>query len=72
MPGLVIKVRRDGTQLMAQVGEQPTVELVPATETEYYIVEGPVKVVFEKDAAGKVTAFKGWQNGQEFRGKKVE
>jgi hypothetical protein len=72
MFGPVIKVRRDGTQLMAQVGEQPPVELVPATETEFYIVEGPVKVVFEKDATGKVTAFKGWQNGQEFTGKKVE
>ena len=72
MFGPVIKVRRDGSRLMAQVADQPSVELVPATETEYFIVEGPVKVVFEKDAAGKVTAFKGWQNGQEFTGKKVE
>jgi hypothetical protein len=71
-PGLVVKVRRAGNQLISQVGEQTPAELLPATDTEFYVVEGPVKIVFEKDAGGKVVSFKGWQNGQEFTGKKIQ
>jgi hypothetical protein len=71
-PGLVVKVRRAGNQLIGQAGEQTPAELVPATDTEFYVVEGPVKLVFEKDAAGKVVALKGWQDGQEFTAKKIQ
>jgi hypothetical protein len=45
---------------------------VPASDVEYYALEGPVRLVFEKDAAGKVVSFKGWQNGQQFGAKKVD
>jgi hypothetical protein len=71
-PGMVIKVQRQGSRLIALVGEQPALELVPVSDVEFFVVEGPVKLVFEKDAAGKAVAFKGWQNGQEFTAKKVE
>jgi len=71
-PGFTIKVRVAGQRLEAQPGEQPVVELVPASDVEYYALEGPVRLVFEKDAAGKVISFKGWQNGQEFAAKKID
>jgi hypothetical protein len=70
--GLVVKVRRVGNQLIGRAGEQTPAEFVPATDTEFYVVEGPVKLVFEKDAAGKVVALKGWQNGEEFTAKKIQ
>jgi hypothetical protein len=71
-PGFAVKVRVAGKRLMAQAAEQPEVELVPASDVEFYALEGPVKLVFEKDAAGRVASFKGWQNGQQFAAKKIE
>ena len=71
-PSIVIQVRRAGNQLTVQVADQTPAELVSATDTEFYVVEGPVKLVFEKDADGKVVALKGWQNGQTFRAKKTQ
>ena len=54
-PGFVLKVSRDGPRLMAQPGDQQPVELVPVSDTEFLVLEGPVKVVFEKDPSGAVT-----------------
>ena len=71
-PGFAVKVRVAGKRLEAQAGEQPEVELVPTSDTEFFILEGPVKLVFEKDAAGKVISFKAWQNGQEFGAKRID
>jgi hypothetical protein len=48
------------------------VGLLPASDVEFYVLEAPVKIVFEKDSAGKVVSFKGWQNGQPFTAKKIE
>ena len=71
-PGFAVKVRVAGLRLEAQPGEQPAVELVPISDTEFFVLEGPLKLLFEKDAAGKVVSFKGWQNGQEFVAKKID
>ncbi len=71
-PGAVAKIWVDGRKLMVQPGPQNPVELVPVTDTEFVILEGPVKVVFEKDAAGKVLLLRAWQNGQVFDSKKIE
>ena len=71
-PGMAVKVRVAGKRLVAQAGEQPEVELLPASDVEFYVLEGPVKIVFERDAAGKTVSFKVWQNGQQFTAKKTE
>ena len=71
-PGFTVKVRVAGRRLVAQAGEQPEVEPVPASDIEFYVLEGPVRIVFEKDAAGKVVSFKAWQNGQQFAAKKID
>ena len=71
-PGMAVKIRVAGGRLLAQAGEQPEVGLLPASDVEFYVLESPVKIVFEKDAAGKTIAFKGWQNGQPFTAKKIE
>jgi hypothetical protein len=71
-PNTVIDVERKESRLMAQVHGQPAVELLPVSDTEFFVIEGPVQVVFEKDAAGKTVALKGWQNGQALQAKKIE
>jgi hypothetical protein len=71
-PGMAVKIRVAAGRLVAQAGEQPEVGLLPANDVEFYVLESPVKIVFEKDAAGKTIAFKGWQNGQPFTAKKTE
>jgi hypothetical protein len=67
-----VKVKVAGKHLEAKAGEQAMVELVPTSDTEFFILQGPVKVVFEKDAAGKVSSLKAWQNGQEFAAKRID
>jgi len=71
-PTFAVKVRVEGGRLAVKAGDQSEVELVPTSDTEFYLLEGPVKIVFEKDAAGKVASLKAWQNGQEFAAKKVD
>jgi hypothetical protein len=58
-------------EIPAKVGEQPEIELVPVSDIEFIVVEGPARIVFEKDAAGKVVSFKVWQGGREFPVKKI-
>ncbi|MGD0015349.1 MAG: prolyl oligopeptidase family serine peptidase, partial [Bryobacteraceae bacterium] len=71
-PGAVFRVRRAENRLMAQVGEQGPVELVPFSDDEFFMVEGPAKVVFERNAVGKVVSLKIWHIGREFSAKKTE
>lgn len=71
-PSFVVKIRVAGGRLVAQAGEQPEVEPVPASDSEFYVLEGPVKIVFEKDAAGRVVSLKASQNGQQFAAKKLD
>lgn len=71
-PGILVKVRNVGDRLTAEMTDQRPVDLLPVTATEFYVVEGPVEVTFVKDAAGKVTSFKGIQNGRPLGGKKIE
>ena len=72
IPTLPVKVTRSGNRLIAQVADQPPLEMLPISDTEFYIPQGPAEIAFQKGDSGAITAFKGWQNGQEFLGKKVE
>jgi hypothetical protein len=72
MPGIPVTVVRKGAGLAIRVREQPAGDLLPVSDTEFLILEGPIKVIFEKDASGKVVSFKGWQGGREFTAKRVE
>jgi hypothetical protein len=62
----------EGGRLVAQVEGQQALELIPVSETEFFVVEGFVQITFIKDTSGKTTAFKGWENGREFMVKKTE
>jgi hypothetical protein len=66
MPGIPVTLERKGSGLAVRVRDQEVGQLVAISETEFLILEGPVKIVFEKGG------FKGWQGGREFTAKRVE
>ena len=68
--GPVLDVAREGKRLMIRQGTNGG-ELVPESETDYYMSEFNVRVSFVRDASGKVTAFTGYQNS-DFEAKKLD
>jgi hypothetical protein len=71
-PNAVVHIERKENRLTAHVGDQPAVELLPVSDTEFFVLEGPVQILFVNDASGKTVSLKGWQNGQAFQAKKIE
>ncbi|MGO9864809.1 MAG: prolyl oligopeptidase family serine peptidase [Terriglobales bacterium] len=69
--GPLVEVFRDGKRLMAKQQGESDMELVPETETSYYIVKHNVWLSFVRDAAGKITGLTGYSNG-DFEGKKLD
>ena len=59
-------------RLTASVANQPAVELIPITASEFYVLEGGVHVTFVKDEGGKIVALKGFQKGQPFYAKRID
>jgi hypothetical protein len=68
----MVSITRTGKQLVANVDQQATFELVPVSDTDFFIVEGPVRLVFTKDASGKIASIEGQQNGQKFSARRME
>jgi hypothetical protein len=66
-----VEVVRDAKRLMAKVSPGGTFELVPETESDFFIREANVRVSFQREG-GKVTGFTGYQSGQDFLAKKLE
>jgi predicted esterase len=67
-----VRVYREGNRLMgAQEGQGPG-ELVPESETEYFVIGESVRLAFEKDATGKAVAMVVKVPGRDIRAKRVE
>jgi dienelactone hydrolase len=67
-----IRVFREGRRLLGgQEGQVPG-ELVPESETSFFLAEPYMRIVFEKDAAGKAVAFQLKRPGREARAPRVE
>jgi dienelactone hydrolase len=71
-PGTKVAVKRDGDRLMAVQEQQPPVELIPESETSYFILVQSLRVVFETDASGRATGLVIKLPGQEVKGKKLD
>ena len=69
---LVATVTRDGKRLFGQMPDQPRLELLPSSETEFGLREVNAQVTFIKDANGKVTRAKLVQAGQTTEASKVD
>ncbi len=70
-PGFVITVLKRGDKLISQATAQPEVELLPSSETKFFLNEAEAEVEFIKDASGKVTGLTLDQGGQKIPAKKI-
>jgi len=70
--GPPLELFMDGKRLMVkQQGQTGSDEMVPESETDYYVSKYDVRISFVRDASGKVTGFTGYQDG-DFEGKKLD
>ena len=68
--GPVVEIYKEGEKLLAR-GTGRLSELIPESETTWFVTMVNVRVFFERDASGKVTGFTGWDN-RDFEVKKLE
>ena len=68
--GPVIELYKEGEKLWVR-GAGTLSELVPESETTWFVTKVNARVFFERDASGRVTGFTGWDN-RDFEGKKLE
>jgi tetratricopeptide (TPR) repeat protein len=71
-PGFVLTVSREGDKLMTQATGQPKFEVFPESETTFAPRAFSAKVIFVKDAQGKVTGLLIQQGGRDIQGKKIK
>lgn len=55
--GPVINITHEGGKLMRQVGPQPKIELLAASETEFFQKMTDLQITFVKDERGRVTGY---------------
>lgn len=72
MPNFIITITKTENQLIAQATGQPTFEIFPKSNNEFYLKVVNAQLVFNKDDAGKVASVTLFQNGQEITGKRIE
>ena len=67
-----IRVYREGSRLLGGQEGQGGGELVPESETQYFVLAQGLRVTFEKDAAGRVSVMVVKVPGQEMRAARVD
>ena len=71
-PGVVMTIKRDGDQLMAQLTGQPAFPIFPKSATEFEWRVVAAKLEFVKGKAGKVTKAMHHQNGTTIDAAKIK
>jgi CubicO group peptidase (beta-lactamase class C family) len=71
-PATELTVTREGDRLMAQPTGQPKLEILPESETEFFIKIVDAKFTFVKDDKGKVTHVVLRQGTREEKAKRIE
>ena len=72
MPGFSIAISNEAGRLMGQATGQPKIELFAESETNFFIKVVDAQVIFDLDAAGRVTGLTLFQGGQKLPGKKIK
>jgi CubicO group peptidase (beta-lactamase class C family) len=70
VPGFSISVTRDGDHLFAQGTGQPSLEIFPASATEFFLQEVDAEIDFLRDENGAVNQIELKQAGQKMIGKR--
>ncbi len=72
-PEVVVQISKNGDRLQGRfIGQDWIFDLTPLNDERFYVIDGPIEFIFQKDAAGAVVGFKEYRNGSEFTGKKIE
>jgi serine-type D-Ala-D-Ala carboxypeptidase/endopeptidase len=71
-PGLIFTVTRQDARLFAQLTGQPTFEVFPSSEREFFYTVVNAKLVFEAGDSGPASAVVLHQNGQTPRAPRIE
>jgi D-alanyl-D-alanine-carboxypeptidase/D-alanyl-D-alanine-endopeptidase len=67
LPGVAAIVARRGSTLLFNITGQAATEILPESETEFFLSAADVQVTFVREAAGRVTALVIHQNGRDTR-----
>jgi len=70
-PGMSVNVTREGDRLFGQIANQPKMELVPESATQFYIREMDTPVTFVKSENGEVKEAIVELGSRTLRGKRV-
>lgn len=68
----VMRVDFRGDRLMAQLADQPALQIYPESETDFFYKEVDAQITFKKDKDGKVTELVLHQGGAEISAKRIE
>jgi CubicO group peptidase (beta-lactamase class C family) len=71
-PEFVIEIERQNNQLYAKAAGQPTLELIPESETSFLLEEIGAQVLFNFNADGIVSSLTFSQGGGKMEGKKLK
>ena len=69
--GLMMAFEREEDRLLMKADKQPSVELFPESETEFFMKEADIQVQFKKEDSGKVTGMTMIQRGNAMQAKRV-
>ena len=72
VPGMNISLTCSNGKLTAQMPGQPAFDLQAETEEKFFLLEAPVTLEFQKDAAGKVSGMLFNQSGQQMTARKIK
>ena len=71
-PNRILTITREGDKLFAQRRGAPKAEILPESETKFFLTVADAQLVFLNDNAGKVVGIILIANGQEIKGNKVK
>jgi len=71
-PDFYIDFMREGSRYLTQAKEQPKLEILPYSESEFFLVDFPVQVRFTRDNKGKVTGVVVHRDGRDISLNKVK
>ena len=72
VPGVMLKVTKEGDRLMSQQGPQPKSELFPESETRFFVKDADATFTFVKDDKGQVVRVDIQRPTRLFQAKKVQ
>ncbi len=71
MPGFVLTVTKEGSQLKTQATGQPVFDVFPKSENEFYLKVVEAQLKFNKNEVGEVGSVTLFQGGREITGKRI-